>query len=306
VTARLAISGSAGTGKTVCAWYRCDYLTQQGHRVGFVCPNESSLAVSKRALSSLPSGADAPGYLIPRDGHSLAQLPDIVDHVIIDEAQELPATWIRELGLRMGDTASGLTLFFDLNQLGGNVQRGDTSRFKGKLERWEKMIREFPRLQRSSLQVNFRNSREIAQYYHDLLSQALPTPVVGGIPAFEAGKVVIQSVSTSDIVGALSRTLRDLLKEAAPDQIGLAIVRKVAHSEALVPQLKALGLPVTDRIDDAGVFIGSADIYRGHERRAMIVLTPERSRLVSDLGWAVDAYIALSRAIAQLLVLEVR
>lgn len=67
VTARLAISGSAGTGKTVCAWYRCDYLKQQGHRVAFVCPNESSLAVSMRALSSLPSGGDAPGYLIPRD-----------------------------------------------------------------------------------------------------------------------------------------------------------------------------------------------------------------------------------------------
>lgn len=230
----------------------------------------------------------------------------MVDHIIIDEAQELPATWIRELGLRMEDRTTGLTLFFDLNQLGGNIQRGDTSRFKDKLDRWEKMIRDFPRLQRSSLKVNFRNSREIAQYYHDLLAEALPTPVGGGIPAFEAGKVVIQTVSTSDIVGALSRALRDLLKEAAPDQVGVAIVRKVARLEDLGSQLRALGLPATDRLEAPGVFIGSADTYRGHERRAMIVLAPERSRVVSDFGWAIDAYIALSRAMAQLLVLEVR
>jgi nucleoside-triphosphatase THEP1 len=37
---RIAISGSAGTGKTVCAWYRLQNLAKQGHIIGFVAPNK--------------------------------------------------------------------------------------------------------------------------------------------------------------------------------------------------------------------------------------------------------------------------
>src|SRR5205823_3247564 len=48
---RVAISGSAGTGKTVCAWYRARHLANLGNSVGFVCPNQSALAVSKAMMA---------------------------------------------------------------------------------------------------------------------------------------------------------------------------------------------------------------------------------------------------------------
>jgi hypothetical protein len=57
VTARLLISGSAGTGKTVCAWYRLQHLTRQGLTVGFACANNHILAVSKEKLTSCKVGA---------------------------------------------------------------------------------------------------------------------------------------------------------------------------------------------------------------------------------------------------------
>lgn len=305
VTARLAVSGSAGTGKTVCAWYRCDYLIGQGNDVGFVCPNDSALAVSTHALDRLPSGGHTTAFLIPRSGDELAQLANAMDHVVVDEGQELPASWFAEMGRAMADSPKGVTLFFDFNQLGGHMKRGDTSRFVGKMGHWEGMIRDFKGMQSYTLRVNFRNSREIAQHYHDLLAAALPRPILGAIPAFEAGEVVVRAVSSHDLVGIVARTIQALLKNAPPNQVGVAIVRHVARSEDLEARLKAMDLPVTTRASEPGVFIAAADTYRGHERRAMVVLGPDRSRLVNDFGWAVDAYIALSRACAELIVLEV-
>jgi hypothetical protein len=53
VNTRLLVSGSAGTGKTVCAWYRLQHLGVHGHTLGFVCSNHQILAVSKEKLTSL-------------------------------------------------------------------------------------------------------------------------------------------------------------------------------------------------------------------------------------------------------------
>ena len=50
---RLSVGGPAGTGKTVCAWYRIQHLVRQGYNVGFVCPNRKVFEVSKNMIESL-------------------------------------------------------------------------------------------------------------------------------------------------------------------------------------------------------------------------------------------------------------
>ena len=63
---RIAVQGSAGTGKTVCAWHRLGFLASQGHSVGFVCANKRILEVSRDMLERLVQGAATDCYfLIP-------------------------------------------------------------------------------------------------------------------------------------------------------------------------------------------------------------------------------------------------
>ena len=96
---RTGVVGSAGTGKTICAWYRAHYLMTTGHTVGFVCPTPAVLEISKRMLDSLAAGATGRGfYLVPGSGHDLLQLAKSVDHLIVDEGQEIPPSWWSELG----------------------------------------------------------------------------------------------------------------------------------------------------------------------------------------------------------------
>lgn len=70
---RVALSGSAGTGKTVCAWFRVQELSKQGVRVGFIAPNQSILEVWINKLT-LPRAADhSHHYNHPRRGRQVAK-----------------------------------------------------------------------------------------------------------------------------------------------------------------------------------------------------------------------------------------
>jgi len=65
---RTAISGSAGTGKTVCAWYRLLNFSKDKTTVGFVAPNKSILKVSKDKLGDLTKDISTKTYfLLPKN-----------------------------------------------------------------------------------------------------------------------------------------------------------------------------------------------------------------------------------------------
>src|SRR5262249_11255923 len=59
---RAAVVGSAGTGKTVCAWHRCKRLIEDGISVGFACPHQSVLDISKKRLLEMVGGASDRSY----------------------------------------------------------------------------------------------------------------------------------------------------------------------------------------------------------------------------------------------------
>lgn len=308
---RVAVVGSAGSGKTVCAWHRSASLMAGAHSVGFIAPDSGALEVSKQVLTTITTGNQTSYYLVPRSYDELIELALAVDHVIADEAQEISPEWWRRLGEALRGRPTGLTIFYDLNQLGANIKRGDTRRYRDRVTRWVNMVDGFPGMRRFRLSVNFRNSREIAEYYLALLAEALPTRPIGEVPAFEAGAVTIHQVTIGAMIGVTVATVRRLLTELHPEDVGIALVPGAAPAEVggpdgLLAALAQLGLAVTRDAGTPGILVRGAVQFRGHERLAMIVVTPQRDRVTRSVGNAVVAYIAMSRAVAQLVVLEVR
>ena len=158
---RLAVCGSAGTGKTVCAWYRLQYLAQKGEVVGFVAPNKSILNISQQMIESLLKFIPTDCYfLVPNSDEELAQFAKLVKHIIIDEGQELPSNLYKTLGKALINENIGVTIFYDLNQLIANYQSGDTKRYEYRLSIWNEGLNSISKCNTMKLFINYRNSLE--------------------------------------------------------------------------------------------------------------------------------------------------
>ncbi len=298
-SAQVAICGSAGTGKSICAVHRARALMDGGHTVGFVCPNATSLAVVRNQLEACGRRSAEGYFLVPGNQDELIQLRTAVEHLVIDEAQEVPTAWLTNC-LRRSGAGHGLTMFYDLNQMGGHIPKNDRRRFDDRLAEWNVMLRSTPRLQRLVLGINYRNSKEIAEKYTALLKTALPTKVLSEAPVFETGSVVEYQIKETEILDTLCLALKQLLSTYAARDLAVAILG-VPHKR-LVDDLLGRGFQVTRDVRDAATFVGRALDLRGHERQAMVVLAPPTHRLTRNFGHAIEAYIAMSRAIRQLII----
>ena len=302
-SSRVAVNGSAGTGKTVCGWHRSKSLIDRGASVGFVCPHESVLEVSKQQLMRMVGGGcDGSFYLVAKDPDHVVQLADAVDHIIIDEAQEIPVTWLRRFFEEARDQV-GVTLLYDINQLGGNIKNNDWRRYRRRMDDWVAMLEGVPRMQRLGLNINYRNAREIAEHYCGVLAEALPVKPSTEVPAFESGEVVRKSVKDSELAGVVASLIRQLLVDRKPSDVGVVTLdRRPDNLIASLATLKILASPCS--VLDA-VWIADASSFRGHERQVIIVTSSGSMSMVRNYGVAIDAYIAMSRAIKTLIVLEV-
>ncbi|MBA3915614.1 MAG: hypothetical protein H0X25_17505 [Acidobacteriales bacterium] len=274
-----------------------------GVSVGFVCPNQSALSVSKNGLLHMTgSGAENSYFFVPQNADELIQLADAVEHLIIDEAQEIPVTWLSNLSKRLARHV-GITLFYDLNQLGGNIPNRDVERYKRRISDWKHMICVFPDVQKFCLMINYRNSREIAEHYVGLLAHALPAKPMADIPAFETGDVVLHRTNCKDLQDVLGSLIRRLLQQHGATDIG--VVTLGSGAGRLCGVLRERKLPVCEQPWECGVVIASASTIRGHERRVIVVVTGPADSLERNFGVAIDAYIAMSRAVHRLFVIEV-
>lgn len=299
---RTAVVGSAGTGKTVCAWYRSKHLIDSGISVGFVCPHESVLDISKQhLLRMVEDGNDQSYFFVPKQPDELVQLADVVDHVIIDEAQEIPVTWLIKLATKMRNK-TGITFFYDINQLGGNIQKGDFKRYRRRISDWKAMLNKFPRIQKFRLTINYRNAREIAEYYLGVLSEALPAKPLAEIPVFESGEVVQHKIREPDLNDTLANILHRLLKNYSPHEIGVVILNQ--RLDTLLRALSGRKIPVTTDSKQNAVVVTTARKIRGHERQVMIVVSKKIQGQHLKMGVAINTYIAMSRAVKQLIVIE--
>ena len=282
--------------------YRTKHLIDAGVSVGFVCAHESVLDISKRHLLSMAGNSrDRNYFFVPRHPDELIQLANVVDHVVIDEAQEIPVTWLVNLGEKMRN-AVGVTLFYDINQLGGNIQNGDVKRYRKRISAWKAMLNKFSRLQKFTLSINYRNAREIAEHYLALLSELLPAKPLAEVPVFESGEVVQHKVKDRDLNDTIVSLLHRLLKSYSPDEIGVVILNQTPS--AVLLGLATRQIPVTEDPKRNEVVVTTASKMRGYERKVMIVASKNLQAQRSNFGVAIDAYIAMSRAVKRLIVME--
>lgn len=306
---RASISGSAGTGKTVCAWYRAQFINSIGRTFGFVCPNEKVLNISKKKLAFLITRNDVDAYyLVPSSANDLELLASKVDHIILDEGQEMSPEWYRKMAEVLKKNNTGLTLFFDINQLYGNIEAGDKRRFEDRVQRWNSAIQSIPKCTPIELFINYRNSREIAQYYFEALREVLPCEVKTELPAFESGAVVEQTVNDDEgLIASIVTVIKKINVEFPFTDIGLIHPGwGEERLETICKRLAAFHIPVQRKIEDAtGVLVASARDIKGYERRAVIACVSSRADNLQKYGRAIDAYVAMSRARDKLIVFKV-
>ncbi len=305
---RIAVRGSAGTGKTVCAWHRLGLLASQGHSVGFVCANKRILEVSRDMLERLVQGTGTDCYfLIPSSRDELVELAEEVEHVVIDEGQEFTPAWFSHLGQALSDRNTGITLFFDLNQIGGNIPSGDSARFEERLNSWHSSIGSIPNIARMPFHINYRNSREIVEFYRNSLDGVLPGDLASNLPIFEAGQVVSEEIKNSEELGIrIAAAIRVFQKDYKDNDIGLIMNGSAReHVRDILAQLNKFGITTSpDLHDRERILITSPRDVKGHEKKAIILCTPPIGGRVGKVGRAIDVYVGLTRARDRLIVFQ--
>ena len=273
---RVAVVGSAGTGKTVCAWHRTKHLIQAGVSVGFVCParvsprriKETIAGHGWRRRSELLFCSEEPGRAYPAFRRRRAYR--------CRRGTGDSATWLVKLAEKSGSRI-GLTLFYDLNQLGGNISDGDSSRYRHRIRDWKVMLTRFPQMQKFRLSINYRNAREITECYLDLLSEALPAKPLADVPVFESGDVVERKIRGEELNDVLSALLRRLLQDHSPRDIGIVTLDQKPHR--VLSLLAARRFAVAEDPEGNAVVVTTASRIRGHERQVMIVISKNRRAL---------------------------
>jgi hypothetical protein len=304
---RTIVSGSAGTGKTVCAWHRIEMLCSEGHSVGFACPNDLTLRLSKAMLSKLLKECHTDCLcLVPRNEQELVDLAQEVDHLVVDEGQELSPAWYAALANGIRGKKSGLTIFCDLNQIFGGYEPGDTRRYTYRAAQWDKAMAQQLHCVRINLSVNYRNSREISTYYFDMLDEALLKPIKSEVPLFSAGEVIRHKVQDRREMGlAVAEIVRRLCRDYSERDIGIVSLLNQQATNELADALGRLNIALgRDPLSCRGVLLARPKEIRGYERRAIIVAAPKRDFLIRKVGRAIDAYVGLSRARDSLAVVE--
>lgn len=304
---RIAISGSAGTGKTVCAWHRAVSLVQNGKKIGFIAPNSYSLEVSKAKLEQLLIESKIPSYyLVPHSCDHLIQLSRQVDHIIIDEGQDFSYTWYQQIAKELTNNPVGLTVFFDLNQLNlGSVQN---SYYENRVMEWQSAMRKIPQCKTTRFIINYRNSKEIAEYYKEVLSEILPKPIYSDVPAFTCGNVVqLKANSTDKIAFTISEIVRQLLGDqyCIDDFSVICVDRSISIAE-ITRNLTQIGIPAVSGRTACpnNLLIANPKEMRGYERKIVIAVVPAKDKLDKKIDRIINSYIAYSRARDRLFVIN--
>jgi hypothetical protein len=285
---RVAISGGAGTGKTVLACEDARRVGAAGQRTLLTCGSaqlaehirlvlrDSGVDVSTFAELARRLGTEAgilTGGATPRPEQlpeivfdSLAVRPDLAyDAVVVDEAQDFtPSTWVAIDALASRSDESTLRAYFDSNQ-----------RLYGELRSHFDAYTLLPiRLSR-----NLRNTQNI----HDATQRFYRGP---GLIADGPIGAEVQWLPCGD--GQIERA-------------AISEVRRLINAESVLPEdiamlspgdapLTALAAPLRDQIH-AGLTLSTITDFKGLERRFVIVLATRELSDVPEL-----AYVALSRA----------
>ena len=226
--------------------------------------------------------------------------------MVIDEAHNLSANWFKALA-SVPSSSLGLTIFWDANQLWSpSLKPGHHKGFNEKILDLQDALQSSLGCTPIELSVNYRNSREIADFFSAELSRALPQSIPSAVSAYSAGPVqVIHSVRRHEASSRVAAAVAIALKTYAPSEIAVVDLRGKRSRIQLAEDLSRGHADVTQRaLDASGVLVADSETIKGHERKAVIVCIASRRQLAKKLGIAVKAYIAFSRACESLTVVE--
>jgi len=152
----------------------------------------------------------------------LIQLAQSVQHLIIDEGQELTFSWYKTLSEFLKTSNIGITIFYDMNQLGANYELGDTKRFEYRIENFIPSLKLIPKIQFFDFYINYRNSKEISTYYFKSLKENLPNPIKSEIPVFSGGEVLTHYVKEQvELPILIANAINKLKNDFSNNEIGI-------------------------------------------------------------------------------------
>jgi hypothetical protein len=302
----LIVQGGAGTGKTVCAWHRAKHIADSQKYVAFICPTNKTLAVSKSKLKSLLGDAFQYCLFMSADNfeHSLDAI-DAASHIVIDEAQDFPIRWWHEMKKHLLRRRVSLTCFLDQNQRNNNSKAPKA--FAGELEDLELCLSSLPNARHISLSLNYRNSSEVAAYFSKHLSDALPYPIKADVPVFQSASVLEQNLTNeADALILVHKILSGLKKEFNDEDIAVVAWGASGINRRLLKSLAAAGTNVTTYVDSPdALWVAKPSEIKGHERKAVICISPPLNKLKDRYKKAIGAYVSFSRARDRLFVISV-
>lgn len=299
----LFVRGGAGTGKTVCAWYRIKHIADTEKYVAFMCPTKKTLAVSKSKLESLLGEAFQYCLFLAGDNvHDSLDAIDFASHIVMDEAQDFSDNWWTKMKVYLAKRKVSMTCFYDLNQKAGNPY-GFTQRLKHIQHR----LSHNSNVQNISLSINYRNSREVATYFSEHLSDALPSDIKTSIPIFQSAPVFEQNAANeSDAFILLQQILTGLKSEYNDRDVAVVIFGSNGFHRRILHLLQSSGVNVTTHIDKPNsIWIATPTDIKGHERKAVVCIVPPLTKFKDSYERAISAYVSFSRARDRLFVINV-
>ena len=312
---RLAVMGTAGSGKTLIAIQTATWLAEHGHRTLFTCLNKRlgqyiadmtstedniraahyhSLAydlaregdtIEERGDEPLP---DERAYFDNHLPAALKQAADVLatrfDAIVVDEAQDFKEQyWEGLLAFHVNPERTPLYLFADDNQniYGGGTLPVQPNEIFGPLRR------------------NMRNSREIQQFVQALHRGDQP-PLVDGP---EVGPVRVIAYSNSeDLAEKAGDVLKELLAQEVPLDDIVLLTPSMLTKSTLRSRSEMGGIPISEDELPGTLLTSTLHGFKGLERSVVILAElGERGdrRLVEFL------YVGGSRARFQLVLLAV-
>jgi hypothetical protein len=281
--AHVVVSGSAGTGKTVCALFRAKNLVERGIPVTFV-----SLSRYTQQLfnSFFRDQAEIPRHLCPSNDREFLSILDNQGQacVVIDEAQDFPTSWFKALEQRLLSSSDvWFSLFADFNQRATPHGAKDADKKSiHALRVWTDIINSVAPIQ-ICLPVNYRNSRSIAEYVRSNWESCLPVKYVTEISAFDANPVTELRGPKESSGAMVATTLRRMLGEYQADEIGLIgmgyFTAGIGVPFRVVESVRQAGL-LLSAMDESpsstnSIACGSPFAFKGHEKKAVVFFVPE-------------------------------
>lgn len=299
---RMAVTGCAGSGKTVLAVEFAERRARDGQRVAFVCFNKNlrenlkarhakggvrfftfhslcahAAHVAQVALPAYPPGQAPPEYFDQELPNALVEAVDAIgpmfDCIVIDEAQDLSPDWLAALECTLADAPdAALWLFLDDNQ-----------------RVYEKVL-EIPNgYRRFDLTVNCRNTQAIHRAVLQHYSGRVEAEVLG-----PEGRDV-ELVASDDPPRAVHQVLRRLCEneEIPPQDIVVLSAHGTAKSAVHAAPITPYAWGARQGEPGKTVFFSSIRAFKGLESPVVVLCELDG---LDPATREQQLYVAISRA----------